>query len=233
MRYLHLAILGILPAAMLACAGQAVLPARVIRPYVMVEKTFYSYGPQDGYVVETGELDSSSTSLRVGDENGYPPTPQIVSILSFDTSSLPDDAIFNSVVLVLKQESSIIGEGNPFVKFHGLLIDVRRGSFGQTPLLEAGDFAAPANLSAMGPYMPELAKTYTFALDGAAYPYINRWSLFNGLTQFRLHFVLNSDGNARPDYIHFHSGDETDEALRPQLVIRYHLPTPVVIAAVP
>ncbi len=214
----------------LACLSPAAAARHPgLAPFVVLEKVFQSIGAQDGYVVEDGEMDAATTSLRVGDENGYA-NPQIVTILSFDTSPLPDDALIDSAKLILKQESSIIGEGNPFVKFRGLLIDMRFGSFG-SPALEPGDFDAFADVSSLGPYMPDLADTYTFPLRSVAFPYIDRWAVGSGLTQFRLRFALKNDGNTRPDYIHFSSGDEPTQEWRPRLVIRYHEPSRILLGS--
>ncbi len=233
MRPGRLAILILCVSFTLACAAPWLARRSHIHPFELEERIFLSIGEQDGYVVERwGAVEASSTSLRVGDENGYAPTPQIVSILSFDTSSLPDDAEINSVKLILTQESSVIGGGNPFVKFDGLLIDLKRGAFG-SPALEPADYDAPADIGPFGPYMPSLAEAYTFTLGASSYGAINRSRLSNGLTQLRLRFALKSDGNDRPDYIHFYSGDEPTKDWRPRLLIQYHLPTPINLASVP
>jgi hypothetical protein len=230
MRLRRLLISAICLLFTLACLGRSAVGHPGLVPFTILQKAFYSIGAQDGYVVENGDMDAATTSLRVGDENGSASTPQIVTILSFDTSPLPDDALIDSAQLILKQESSVIGEGNPFVKFRGLLIDMRFGSFG-SPALELRDFDAFADVSSLGPFMPDLADTYTFVLRGMAYPYINRWAVSSGLTQFRLRFALNSDGNSRPDYIHFSSGDEPTQEWRPRLVIRYHQPSRILLGS--
>ncbi len=231
MRPGRLAILILSVSFTLACASPWLARRPHIHAFALEERTFVSIGEQDGYVVERwGVVDVGSTGLRVGDENGYAPTPQVVSILSFDTSPLPDEAEINSVKLILTQESSIIGGGNPFVRFDGLLIDVKRGAFG-SPALEFGDYDAPADAGPFGPYMPDLAQAYTFTLGASSYGAINRWRIPNGLTQLRLRFSLKSDGNDRPDYIHFYSGDEPTKEWRPQLLIQYHLPTPIQLAS--
>ncbi len=222
----------------LACAGQAVAGASARQHFGTFHETFTSIGSQDGWVVGTGqydemgaEFDRAGTSLRVGDENGYG-AHQIRSIVSFDTSLLPDDAIISSVELVLKQESIVIGGGNPFKDFRGLLIDIKLGPFG-SPALEPEDFQSLPDVSSMGPYTRELADSYTFELSRAAYPFINKWPVFGGLTQLRLYFTLDSDRNARPNYIHFYSGDAATEARRPKLVIDYRRPSMVEMATVP
>ena len=230
MKAARLFVFGVCLTAGLACAGQTTVVLSGLEPYQNHQETFRSIGWQDGWVVGEGPydsfggpIDSSGTGLRLGDENGWG-AHQIRSILSFETDTLPDRAIITSARLILKQESSIIGGGNPFEDFRGVLIDIKMGSFG-APGLEPGDFEAIADISGLGPYTPQLADTYVFVLRSMAYPYINKWPVGGGLTQFRLRFELDSDHNDRPNYIHFSSGDEPDESLRPQLVIEYHLPT--------
>ncbi len=221
----------------LACMGQtaSVLTAE---HFGTLHQAFTSIGAEDGWVVGVGDwddvggpLDNSSTSLRIGDENGYG-AHQIRTILSFNTSPLPDNAIITSATLVLKQESNIIGGGNPFQDFRGMLIDVKMGPF-RASKLEPEDFQALSDVSSFGPYKPELADTYTFQLGRAAYPYVNKWPVYGGRTQFRLRFVLDSDHNDRPNYIHFYSGDEQTEAWRPKLMIEYHLPSRIDVGWVP
>jgi len=62
-----------------------------------------STGSQDGWILESsensgtgGQLDVNSTTLRIGDSTS---DRQYLAILSFNTSSLPDDAYITSVVL--------------------------------------------------------------------------------------------------------------------------------------
>lgn len=221
----------------LACMGQTA-SVFTVQHFGTLHQTFTSIGAEDGWVVGVGEqdnaggpLDASSTSLRLGDENGYG-AHQIRTILSFNTSPVPDNAIITSIKLVLKQESSVIGGGNPFQDFRGMLIDIKMGSFG-APGLEPEDFQALPDVSSFGPYTRELADTYTFELGRAAYPYINKWPIYGGRTQLRLRFVLDSDLNARPNYIHFYSGDEETDAWRPKLMIEYHLPSRIDVGWAP
>ena len=226
-------MLGILLLVMLACRGQVPAGVSALEDSGRQSQSFSSIGSQDGWVVGTGERDDLGaavggiSSLRLGHENGFG-AHQFRSILSFDTSPLPDNAVVTSVRLVLKQESNVIGGGNPFHDFGGLLIDIKSGYFG-SPHLESQDFQAIPDISSFGPYAPELAEKYTFPLGRAAYPYINKWPVSGGLTQLRLRFTLDSDHNDRPNYIHFYSGDEATEAWRPQLIIEYYLPSRIEI----
>jgi hypothetical protein len=226
-------VLSILLLVILACRGQALAGVDDLKDSGRQSQSFASIGSQDGWVVGTGEWDNAgaqvdgNTSLRLGDEDGAG-AHQIRSILSFDTSPLPDNAVVTSVRLVLKQESDVVGGGNPFHDFGGLLIDIKWGYFG-SPHLESDDFQAIPDISSFGPYTPELADTYTFGLSRAAYPYINKWPVSGGLTQLRLRFTLDTDHNDRANYIHFYSGDEATEAWRPQLIIEYYLPSRIQI----
>ena len=121
---------------------------------------------------------------------------------------------------------------NTFRNLRGLVIDIKLGYFGHLGL-DASDFASSADVSAFGPYQPAVADTYTFALGRAAYPYVNKWGVFSGLTQFRLRFRQDDDNNAQANYISFYSGDASSADLRPQLVVEYHLGGRASLASLP
>jgi putative hemolysin len=94
---------------------------------VLLDVSFRSAGTFDGWVLEReegsgrgGSFNATATTGRVGDDAS---DRQYRSILSFDTSGLPDDAVITGVTLRIKRQS--ITGTNPF-DTHGLLkVDMR------------------------------------------------------------------------------------------------------------
>lgn len=177
----------------------------------------------DGWVLEKGEslevggsLNATSPTIRLGDSNLK---KQYRSILSFNTSGLPDNAVITSVTLKIRQQS--ITGGATFSMFQGLLVDVKRGSFGK-PALQIADFQATANKNDIGPFtVPAVSGWYTFDLPTAK-AFINKLSTNAGLTQFRLRFKLDDNNNAISNYISFFSGNNTVN--KPMLIIKFYVP---------
>ncbi len=197
----------------------------VAHPTVSV--MYRSVGNSDGWILESGENTNSggttnapATTLNLGDDVGR---KQYRDILSFATSSLPDNAVITSAKLTLRRQS-ITGGGNPFTAFQGLLIDVRNGFFGTAIALQPTDFQAAASKS-VGPYIPAPVGTlYTINLPGTTYPYINKLAASGGVTQLRLRFKLDDNNNAVANFISFFSGNYATVTSRPTLVITYYVP---------
>jgi len=183
--------------------------------------TFRSAGAQDGWVLESSEtsnkggtLNSAATTLRLGDNAAR---KQYRAVLSFNTASLPDDAVITKVTLKVKRQG-VTGGGDPVNVFRGFLADVKKGRFG-APALQAGDFQAAANKT-VGPRKPALAGGwYTLDLTGAK-AFVNRLASNGGLTQIRLRFKLDDDNNRKANYLRLFSGN-APAASRPQLIVEY------------
>jgi hypothetical protein len=175
--------------------------------------TFASSAPLDGWALESsrtssrgGTVNRTGLSLRVGDDASR---RQYRSIVSFDTSTLPDGAVIAAAILKLRLRS--LGR-NPFLTHGDLRVDARTGSFSNNPALQAGDFSAAATLAAAG--IVAAAPTegwYTCTLPPGV---INR----SGPTQLRLRFSRGDDGDGRADYLTFASGNAA-EADRPVLQV--------------
>lgn len=162
--------------------------------------TFFSIGgSEDGW---TDGAVVGTTAIRLGD-NGTAP---LRGLLSFDTSSLPDNAQVTQARLYLTREGAT--GTNPFVS--GALgtpkVDVRTGSFG-APAVEVTDAGAAASASDAGWAIGSAqANGYALAVElkPAGLTAINR----TGRTQFRVSFP-QVGSSAGADYVAMGDGDAT------------------------
>lgn len=206
-------------------AANAMVSSYVSGEVYTVSKTFtaYSAAASDGYVLEStetsnagGTINSALTTFRLGDD---PAKKQYRSILSFITSGLPDNATLTSVTLKIKQQSAT--GGTTFSMFQGLLVDIRKGTFG-TLALAATDFQAAASKVGTVPFTnAAVGGWYSFNLTSSK-TFINLLATNSGATQFRLRFKLDDNNNAIANYISFYSGNSATN--KPTLVITYYVP---------
>jgi CSLREA domain-containing protein len=189
-------------------------------PLVMI---FRSGGAQDGWVLESGEnsnqggaVHATAATFLLGDNGG---NRQYLSILHFNTSALPDNAVIAGVRLRIRKQS--VSGTDPFTTHQKMVVDVRKGAFSNNPALQAADFQAVASQAVAGVFVssPTATGWYAVRLKLTAYPFIN----LTGSTQFRLRFKTDDDNDAVADIIKFYSGD-APAANRPVLVIEYYVP---------
>jgi hypothetical protein len=161
-----------------------------------------------------GSMNNTAVTFQLGDNAA---NRQYRAILSFDTSSLPDNAVISSVALKIKQSGTPVGS-NPFNGFGNLWVDIRKGPFGAAAL-QLGDFNAAASAAKVGAFnkTPALG-WYSVTLNPAGRNNINK----TGLTQFRLYFALDDNNNHAADFMKFLSGDSSSN--KPLLVITYVVP---------
>lgn len=203
--------------------GQDVSNWLTLDMFIVVGKAiFHSVGAEDGFIIESnensntgGSMYSAANTFRLGDDAA---NRQYRAILSFATSSLPDNAIIQSAVLKIKQTGIPTGT-NPFSVLGSLQADIRQGSFGSSAL-QLTDFNSPASASAIGVFNSTPVNTYyTLTLNATGRSFINR----AGRTQFRLRFNKDDNNNHSADYLRFLSGNI--ESGKPRLFIDYVLPT--------
>lgn len=184
---------------------------------------YSSIATQDGYILEStetsglgGTLNLTSAVLVVGDDALK---RQYRSILSFNTSSLPDNAVIVSATLKLKKQG---GAGvDPFGTHGVLAVDIRNPFFGAAAGLQLDDFSAAASLNTAG----TIGKTpvnglYLSNLATSGLTYVNK----AGFTQLRLRFAVDDNNNAVADYLAFYSGNMATASYRPVLEIVYYIP---------
>ncbi|HTO99874.1 MAG TPA: InlB B-repeat-containing protein, partial [Anaerolineales bacterium] len=186
--------------------------------------TFTSTAGSDGWVLESGEnsnvggsMNSATTTFNLGDDRN---NRQYRDILSFNTVSLPRNAVVVQITLKIKK-MSLVGGANPFLSLGNILVDVKKGNFG-LPTLQLGDFQVAATKSAAITIKnnPLTGGWYYGALSTSANSLINR----TGNTQFRLRFTKDDDNNHIANYLMFYSGNASPASNRPVLVITYTLP---------
>ncbi|HSK76712.1 MAG TPA: M14 family zinc carboxypeptidase [Thermoanaerobaculia bacterium] len=186
--------------------------------------TFTSAAAQDGWVLESnetsnagGSLDgtaATTSALRVGDNNQ---DRQYKSVVSFDTSSIPDGATILSVTLRLRRGT--LSGTSPFTTHGTCWVDVQTEGFSGSTTLATGDFQAVATAVQ--------ATSLTNAATNGAWSEgsLNATGLAavskTGTTQLRVYFNLDDNDDNGNDYIGYYSGDNTTAANRPQLVVTY------------
>lgn len=186
---------------------------------------YRSVAADDGYVIEStegsnvgGVINSTSattSAIRAGDTST---DQQIKSILSFDTSSMPDTSCVLDARLSLKRGTAV--GTNPFLT-HGLLrVDIQTGGFNANVALEAADFQAAATVSTVcvlsnAPANGNLSEC--FFTNPAAMAAINR----TGKTQMRIYFQSDDNDDLSNDYIGYWSGETATAGDRPTLILSF------------
>ncbi|MCJ7432362.1 MAG: cadherin domain-containing protein, partial [Anaerolineales bacterium] len=188
---------------------------------ILITDDYESIKSFDGSILESAEnsdrggaVDRYAVTFNVGDDQK---DRQYRGILSFNTSSIPDDALITSAQVKIKKQGvrgtvSMYTDGD-------LLLDMRNGFFGKSLTLQADDFAAPASPGALPEGFASLNESwYAVNLSVPNLGFINKM----GMTQFRVRFSLDDNDDRGADYIKFYSGNSA-EANRPQLIITYIL----------
>ena len=220
-------------AAILYLLEQAACPYAVIgkqaqycegTPGTPTVVTLTSIAAQDGWALESSETSNAggpidgtaanSSALRVGDATS---DRQYKSVVSFDTSPIPDGATIVSATLRLRRGTS--SGTNPFTTHGTCRADVRTGAFSGSATLQKGDFQAPAT-AVQAASLSNAAANGVWSegsLNAAGLAAISK----TGTTQLRVYFNLDDNDDGGNDYIGYYSGGTTTAADRPQLVVTY------------
>jgi hypothetical protein len=188
----------------------------------IVTKNLRSQGANDGFVRESNETsnkgnfyNSITTVFNIGDDVL---NRQFRAVLSFDTSSLPDNAVITSVTVKIMRQS-MVGT-NPFTTHKPLYIVIRKPYFGKGVTLAPHDFQALANKGVGLVVNKNVAGWYSANLRRTAFPFIN----LTGTTQLRLRFSMDDNNDNGADYLRFYSGNCSYSTYRPLLIVKYYLP---------
>lgn len=180
---------------------------------------------EDGRVIESSESsnnggsanssDATPEALRTGDDGS---NRQFKTLLSFDTSALPDGATILTATLRLRR-GSVTGT-SPFTSHGSLLVDLKGGTgFSGAVSVQTGDFQASADATQVATMTAANADgdVSSGTLNATGRGLINK----TGKTQFRLSFSLDDNNDAGADYIGWFSGNDPAVANRPVLEITY------------
>ncbi len=162
-----------------------------------------------------GTIDRMSVTLSVGDTDL---DQQVKSILHFNTSAIPDNAVVIRVTLRLRPES-FTGD-NPYDTHGYLVVDIKEPFFGTTQNLQITDFQASQDMAVACTMFPTGVSWHMCVVKGGAYQYINK----AGITQFRLRFQLFDDDDMSADLLNFWSGNAVTANYRPILTVQYYVP---------
>jgi hypothetical protein len=183
-----------------------------------------SIGLEDGWVRESSENSGTggrvnrggagSRAIRFGDDRR---DRQLKSILSFDTSSIPDGATTLSAKILLRVGR--VKGSDPFNTYGAAMVDVQSGGFSGSTALENSDFDAGATaLNVTSLTAPAADNVFSEGvLNTAGLNAIN----LAGKTQFRIGFVLDDNDDRGADYAGYYSGDNSNAQRRPLLEITY------------
>jgi hypothetical protein len=192
----------------------------VVKPYIAV---FRSQGAYDGFVVEYREFKNiggrsidTTKGFLLGDDRL---DRQYRAILSFNTTTLPDNAVILYAMLKIKKYNHI--GTDPFITHQPLRVSMSVPYFGNSISLEKSDFQAWPFPRAVGKFKSTpINNWYHAGVWKTAYPYFN----LTGTTQFRLLFKLDDNDDMSADFVKFYSGDATYWSRRPMLVVKFYVP---------
>ncbi len=185
---------------------------------------YYGVAADDGWTLESSETsgvggsrnnsDIGTSALRVGD-NGS--DRQYRTIVSFDTSPIPDGATILSTTLRLRRGS--LSGTNPFTTHGACYLDVKTGGFNANAALENADFQALADAVQAGALDNATANGAVSdgALDSAGRAAVNK----TGKTQMRVYFSLDDNDDSGVDYVGFYSANNSTWRNRPRIYVQY------------
>jgi len=193
----------------------------VVPPTVVI---FTSVAAQDGWVLESGETTNvggsidataaTTSALRVGDNNQ---DRQYKSVVSFDTSPIPDGATILSANLRLRRGT--LSGTSPFTTHGTCWVDVQNGGFSGSTTLATADFQAAAT-AVQAASLSNAASNGSWSegtLNASGLAAVTK----TGTTQMRVYFNLDDNDDTGNDYLGYYSGDNSTSANRPQLVVTY------------
>jgi N-acetylneuraminic acid mutarotase len=213
---------GLYAGGLFGATGDSAVSMSRIGTYTLPRRVsmFKSQGTNDGWILEStetggtgGTLNKGASTLKVGDDAA---NQQYRAVLSFNTTSLPDDATVTKVTLRLKLQG-VTGEGNPVTMFGGFMVDIKKGNFG-TSALQLTDFNAKGSKT-LGAFKPTAVnKWYALNLTGGK-AQVNK--IDN--TQIRLRFKTDDNNDFIANFLSLYSGNAAN-ASKPQLIIEYYIP---------
>lgn len=191
---------------------------------------FTSVAPEDGDILESSQdsgdganVAASSSTFRLGDDSSnraYRP------FLSFDTSSLPDNAVVAEATIGITRVGNPVGDipiGVANSEFGDLIVDIASPSFGSSSDLIASDWESSATKLGVSKFAwPAFLDRMTIfsRLEESDNHLVN----LTGRTQFRVRYQHDDDNDGVADYMRYASSDHTTAESRPRLTVKYYIP---------
>jgi hypothetical protein len=155
--------------------------------------------------------DNNSLAIRIGDDSLR---RQYRSVLSFDTSAIPDGALVTGATLAMVRYTSHTTSTALFNFLGPAWVDVAEGCFGVSCGLVASDFEAPATAPQAATLVNASLTTAALGSEGLAA--VNR----QGPTQLRVRLQVPHDGDSIADRVGYYPG-ETTTSSRPTLTVHF------------
>jgi hypothetical protein len=155
--------------------------------------------------------DNNSLAIRIGDDSQR---RQYRSVLSFDTSAIPDGAFVTGATLSMVRYTSHSTSTAIFSALGPAWVDVAKGCFGVSCALVPGDFETPATAPHAATLVNAPATTASLGSEGLAA--VNR----EGRTQLRVGFEVPHDGDSIADRVGYYSA-ETNTSTPPTLTVYF------------
>ncbi len=162
---------------------------------------FTSLDTKDGWIKESTETSGvggtcSSTATYLGDTSTK---QQYLSVLHFDTSSLPDGATITAATLTIRR----LGVYGTPTNLGSITVDIKNGYYGSTDTLKIEDFQAASsatNVATLTPYPASNGAYSSGSLDSTGRAQINK----TGVTQFKIRFTTDDDNDSTGDYLNIY-----------------------------
>lgn len=190
---------------------------------------FTSIAFEDGHVLESaqdsgvgGSVSNGEWTFRLGDDASNRAYRQF---LSFDTSTLPDDAIVVEATLGITRIGNPVGTipiGVADSEWGSLFVDLAAPGFGSS-FLTGGDWQAAATEEAVSRFAwPAYSNGQTIysRLDDQHTPLVST----EDRTQFRVRYENDDDGDFTADYMSYATSNHPSSSLRPTLDVKYYVP---------
>ena len=166
--------------------------------------------------------DDDNAALRIGD---FSDDYSLRFVLSFDTSSLPDDCTILSAKLKLTRGYADFAL-DPFVWGGGCHIDVNSPAIGDTNSLEASDWEAVSSASQVAQILADPGEDLPVESTDFGAAGLNAISK-TAKTQLKVYLTEENYSNTNTtDVVCFYSGDYSVADWRPKLIIKYRINTP-------
>ncbi|MBN1764784.1 MAG: hypothetical protein JW860_05965, partial [Sedimentisphaerales bacterium] len=192
---------------------------------------FNSVGGEDGRLWDDGDgmgdgansTDILGDALRLGDILYSGSSLGYQSVLSFDTSGLPDDQDIVSARLELTRGFTLEGDyEDPFTWGGSCVVDIVSPYYGDSVMLAPTDWEASASATSVANF-PMYDPGSEFMMMSS---YFNSEGLTNinktGTTQIKVYFTVRSNGGDS-EFVGIYPGDYTDSAKHPRLIVRYSI----------